>query len=200
VEEGLAEVDLAVVLIDLETKVLSGLELLNRIVLERPELAAVVVTGRISADNAIGVLRRGAFDYLARSFEDPQRVRIVVQRALEHARLLRRNRELESALARTRAPRRVADAWPSPADAARGRAASEALNDLPLTLEAYEKSALERALREVGGDARAAACALGMGRSTLYRKLARYGLRAGKSANRGARRGARELGAGGPIG
>ena len=49
---------------------------------------------------------------------------------------------------------------------------------LPLSLEAYEKRALERALEEMRGDATAAAKKLGIGRSTFYRKLAKHGVRA----------------------
>jgi DNA-binding NtrC family response regulator len=48
---------------------------------------------------------------------------------------------------------------------------------LALSLDAYERCALERALRECGGDAGVAARRLGIGRSTFYRKLARHGLR-----------------------
>jgi transcriptional regulator of acetoin/glycerol metabolism len=48
-------------------------------------------------------------------------------------------------------------------------------HDGPLTLDAYERAALERALRECGGDASRAARRLGIGRSTFYRKLARRG-------------------------
>jgi DNA-binding NtrC family response regulator len=52
---------------------------------------------------------------------------------------------------------------------------------LSLSLEAYERCALERALRECGGDASVAARRLGIGRSTFYRKLARHGLRASRA-------------------
>ncbi len=47
---------------------------------------------------------------------------------------------------------------------------------LPITLDAYERCALERALAECVGDVTAAARILGIGRSTLYRKLAKYGI------------------------
>ena len=47
---------------------------------------------------------------------------------------------------------------------------------LPLSLDAYERSALERALDECRGDASRAALRLGIGRSTFYRKLARHGI------------------------
>jgi two-component system response regulator HydG len=87
---------------------------------------------------------------------------------------------IESALALAPGPRlRVQDFR-------RARPAALAAPDtsgLPLSLLEYERAALERALRECRGDARAAARRLGIGRSTLYRKLARFGLR---TSERGA--------------
>jgi DNA-binding NtrC family response regulator len=47
---------------------------------------------------------------------------------------------------------------------------------VPLSLAAYERAALERALHECRGDASAAARRLGIGRSTFYRKLAVHGI------------------------
>jgi len=47
---------------------------------------------------------------------------------------------------------------------------------VPLSLEAYERCAIERALRETRGDAAEAARRLGIGRSTFYRKLSRHGI------------------------
>jgi transcriptional regulator with PAS, ATPase and Fis domain len=48
--------------------------------------------------------------------------------------------------------------------------------EVPLSLEAYERCAIERALRETGGDATQAARRLGIGRSTFYRKLSKHGI------------------------
>ncbi|MCP3986863.1 MAG: sigma-54-dependent Fis family transcriptional regulator [bacterium] len=47
---------------------------------------------------------------------------------------------------------------------------------VPLSLEAYERLALERALEESRGDASEAARRLGIGRSTLYRKLSKHAI------------------------
>jgi excisionase family DNA binding protein len=54
---------------------------------------------------------------------------------------------------------------------------------IPLSLDAYERAVLERALRESGGDATQAARRLGIGRSTFYRKLARHGLKAARTGS-----------------
>jgi DNA-binding NtrC family response regulator len=95
---------------------------------------------------------------------------------------------IESALALARGP------WLRAADLPMGRnrragpvvarriaiedAEAPELGALPLSLDAYERSALERALQEAGGNATDAAHRLGIGRSTFYRKLGKHGLRA----------------------
>jgi DNA-binding NtrC family response regulator len=62
--------------------------------------------------------------------------------------------------------------------------------EVPLSLEAYERCAIERALREAGGDATEAARRLRIGRSTFYRKLSKHGIL--------ARRGPGSAGVGAP--
>ena len=57
-----------------------------------------------------------------------------------------------------------------------GSKAPERADQIPLSLEAYERRALERALKENDGDARRAARCLGIGRSTFYRKASKLGL------------------------
>ena len=53
---------------------------------------------------------------------------------------------------------------------------------LPISLDAYERCALERALAECVGDVTAAARVLGIGRSTFYRKLGKHGIVVGGRA------------------
>lgn len=49
-------------------------------------------------------------------------------------------------------------------------------NEIPLSLEFYERLVLERALRKTGGDKRESAKLLNMGKSTFYRKLKLHGI------------------------
>jgi two-component system response regulator HydG len=62
------------------------------------------------------------------------------------------------------------------ASAHRAPAAPAAETGLALSLDAYERAALARALGESGGDATLAARRLGIGRSTFYRKIAEHGI------------------------
>jgi DNA-binding NtrC family response regulator len=106
---ALADPALDVVLLDLRLGGASGLELLERIKAERPEVEVVVMTGHASIESAVGCMRQGAFDYLAKPFDDVHRVRTTVHQALERRRLLARNRELEARL-RDRGPELIGHA------------------------------------------------------------------------------------------
>ncbi len=57
------------------------------------------------------------------------------------------------------------------------RPTPKSLEELPLTLEDLERWGVKRALRDKNGRLTEAAKALGIGRTTLYRKLEKYGLR-----------------------
>jgi DNA-binding NtrC family response regulator len=85
---------------------------------------------------------------------------------------------VESALALASGTRlRRADLQPVASRLSPDSLAPSSQRGVPLSLDAYERCALERALREESGDATAAARRLGIGRSTFYRKLAKHGIR-----------------------
>lgn len=65
----------------------------------------------------------------------------------------------------------------SESNRARERQTPKSLEELPLALEEVERWAVKRALRDKNGRLTEAAKALGIGRTTLYRKLEKYGLR-----------------------
>jgi DNA-binding NtrC family response regulator len=92
---ALAQPELDVVLLDLFLGEASGMALLEQLKRERPEVEVIVMTGHASIESAVRCIRRGAFDYLAKPFEDVYRVRTTVRKALERRRLVSRNRQLE---------------------------------------------------------------------------------------------------------
>jgi two-component system response regulator HydG len=97
-EPMLAEPKLGVVLADIRLGHHSGLEILEQVKRERPEVEVIMMTGNASIENAVGCIRRGAFDYLAKPFDDVHRIRNIVGKALERRELVQRNRELEMEL------------------------------------------------------------------------------------------------------
>jgi two-component system, NtrC family, response regulator HydG len=94
----LSDPALDVVLVDLFLGNASGLDVLDWVARERLEVEVIVMTGHASIESAVGCMRRGAFDYLAKPFEDVHRVRATVGKAIERRSLVRRNRELEEVL------------------------------------------------------------------------------------------------------
>ena len=70
-EQLLAE-DYALVVTDIRMPEMDGIELLKRIVNERPETSVLIMTAYASVDTAVESLRLGAYDYLLRPlvFED----------------------------------------------------------------------------------------------------------------------------------
>jgi len=107
-EPCLGDPDLDVVVLDLFLGEASGLALLERLKRERPEVEVIVITGHASIESAVRCIRRGAFDYLEKPFDDVFRVRTTVRKALERRRLITRTRQLEEELrGRSAAPELV---------------------------------------------------------------------------------------------
>ncbi len=75
----------------------SGLELLPRLLAERPGLEVVVITAYATVDTAVEAMRRGAKDYLPKPFT-PAQIAHLVERARERRDLERRVVELENRL------------------------------------------------------------------------------------------------------
>jgi CheY-like chemotaxis protein/glycine cleavage system H lipoate-binding protein len=68
------------ILIDLKLPNLSGMELLEIVQKEFPQIAAIVTTGYTTVDNAVESLQKGAFDFLPKPFSFDELLGIV-QRA-----------------------------------------------------------------------------------------------------------------------
>jgi two-component system response regulator HydG len=97
-EPFLTDPRLDAVLVDLLLGSSSGLQLLERMKSLRPEVEVIVMTGHGSIESAVGCIRRGAFDYLEKPFDDVHRIQTTVRKAIERRSLMRRNRELEEEL------------------------------------------------------------------------------------------------------
>jgi len=83
------EYDLAV--LDIQMPGMDGIELLKKLRDRDPELNVVMITAYGSIQSAIDAMRLGAYDYLTKPFE-MEEIKLVVEKALEHERLLSENR------------------------------------------------------------------------------------------------------------
>jgi two-component system response regulator HydG len=97
-EPYLTDPRLDAVLVDLLLGPVSGLQLLEHIKNVRPEIEVIVMTGHGSIESAVGCIRRGAFDYLEKPFDDVHRIQTTVRKAIDRRSLVRRNRQLEDEL------------------------------------------------------------------------------------------------------
>jgi len=85
------------VLTDLNLGAGSGLAICDLVSRMQPGVPAIVVTGYGSLDAAVGAIRAGAYDFIAKPI-DASMVLVAVERALEHRRVRVQLRELEHRL------------------------------------------------------------------------------------------------------
>jgi two-component system, NtrC family, response regulator HydG len=88
----------ALLLTDIGMPDMSGLELLAVVRDHWPDLPVILVTGATELGVAVSAMRSGAYDYLTKPVHVVNTLLPAVRRALEHGRLLKRNRFLEGQL------------------------------------------------------------------------------------------------------
>ncbi len=88
------EDSISVALVDIKLPGMTGLEFLDEVKKRSPDTEAIVMTSYASLDTAIAAIRKGAYDYLQKPFDDLDDVWETVKRALEKRDLLLRNRAL----------------------------------------------------------------------------------------------------------
>jgi two-component system response regulator HydG len=91
------------ILTDLGMSTMSGLELCARILMVRPDVPVVVVTGLGTMESAIAAMRAGAYDFLNKPV-DVHVLGLALKRAVQHRRLGQEIKQLRAA-----APRPLAD-------------------------------------------------------------------------------------------
>ncbi len=90
--------DLDVIVTDLNLGGMTGLELCERIVANRPDVPVVVITAFGSLDTAIAAIRAGAYDFIAKPV-DVEQLEVTVARAAQHRSLREEVKRLRRAAA-----------------------------------------------------------------------------------------------------
>jgi DNA-binding NtrC family response regulator len=89
------------VLTDLKLPRLSGIDLCERLVANRPDVPVVVMTAFGSMDTAIAAVRVGAYDFVTKPI-DMEMLHLVLERAIRHRALQEQVKTLSEAVARSR--------------------------------------------------------------------------------------------------
>ncbi|EMI40387.1 sigma-54-dependent transcriptional regulator [Rhodopirellula sp. SWK7] len=91
--------DFPLVIVDVRLNCsMTGIELMERIVAERPHTAVIVITAHGTVETAVDAMRAGAFDFVLKPL-DLNLVRQQVRKAREHYRLRIENQQLKNRLA-----------------------------------------------------------------------------------------------------
>ncbi len=83
----------ALVIADLSLDGLSGLELLERIYVNVPEIPVILVGERCTTKDILTALERGAFEFVEKPVRNIKIVQYIVKKALEYSSLIRKNLE-----------------------------------------------------------------------------------------------------------
>src|SRR6201985_3812391 len=73
---------------------LDGLQLLDALKAQHPELPIVMISGHGNIETAVSAIKRGAYDFFEKPFK-ADRLLLVAERALENSRLKREVRQLK---------------------------------------------------------------------------------------------------------
>ncbi|HLL88465.1 MAG TPA: sigma-54 dependent transcriptional regulator, partial [Tepidisphaeraceae bacterium] len=98
------------VITDLKMPKMTGIELLAEVKKTRPDTPVVLMTAFASVQTAVEAMKLGAYDYIQKPF-DGDEIKLLVDRTLEHNRLIRENAALRT-MAETLAPKPLVGASP----------------------------------------------------------------------------------------
>ena len=101
------------VLLDLRLPDADGLEMLDRIKTELPEVQVIILTAHDSLHNAIESIKRGAYHFISKPYA-PEELLSLVEKALETQFLLREAEELREKTERLEKRLELAEARPTP--------------------------------------------------------------------------------------
>jgi len=148
--EAIARSPYDVAFVDLRLGREDGLDLLPKLLAERPGLDVVMITAYAAIDSAVEAMKRGAKDYLAKPFT-PAQIRKVIEAASARRELQRRLVELEERLADA-APEATLEASSAAMRAVMEVVSRAASHDVPVLLRGESgtgKSVLARALHQL---------------------------------------------------
>src|SRR5690554_3858822 len=102
-QQRLASQRFDLLITDLKMPRMTGIELLAEAKKLRPDMPVVLMTAFATVQTAVEAMKLGAYDYIQKPF-DGDEIKLLVDRTLEHSRLIKENLALKS-MVDTAAPR-----------------------------------------------------------------------------------------------
>ena len=96
----LATLKVDAVLTDVRMPVMTGIDLLEKIRLEHPEIPVILMTAHADLDTAINAVQKGAFDFIVKPY-DSVHVLQCIERAVKYGRLSRMEKDYKKLLEET---------------------------------------------------------------------------------------------------
>jgi DNA-binding NtrC family response regulator len=121
---------------DLKMPKMTGIELLGEAKRLRPEMPVVLMTAFATVNTAVEAMKLGAYDYIQKPF-DGDEIKLLVERTLEHNRLIRENQALRS-ITESSSPRPLIGA-------------SDIMNDVRKRIELVARSSVTVLIRGESG-------------------------------------------------
>ena len=87
---ALAEEEPHIILTDLKMPGMSGMQVLERVLADQPNMPVIIITGYATIDAAVEAMKKGASDFLAKPFS-PDELVLKVEKSLKHVRLIEEN-------------------------------------------------------------------------------------------------------------
>ncbi|MGA1862718.1 sigma-54 dependent transcriptional regulator [Deferribacter thermophilus] len=76
-----------VVITDILMPEMSGLDVLDYVLKEYPDMTVVLMTAYASIEKAVEAIKRGAFDFITKPFEDLEEISVRIKKAIENSKL-----------------------------------------------------------------------------------------------------------------
>jgi DNA-binding NtrC family response regulator len=159
------------VLLDLKMPDLSGMEALERIREERPDVAVVIITGYATIQTSIEAVRKGAFDYIPKPFT-PEELSSVVSRAVAEREALARGEPLPDGRIPVGA---LLGAEPVPLTVEDLKEVKRRVREA--VYEQVERAFVRQALERTSGNVTRASVNVGMQRPNFHALMRKHGIR-----------------------
>ncbi len=92
------------IIADLKMPGMSGLDLIEKVKTQHPEIEMVMITAYATVDTAVKAMKLGAFDYITKPLKDPEELRQLVARVMEKQQLKLENQLLREQLSQDLPP------------------------------------------------------------------------------------------------